>query len=106
MLGSWPDVEAVVKSVASCVSCAAPPLFPLEVSLCAADCKLAAICFVTCAYSDGLVCCSCCSWLNNFASVESWLLSDCPLTLLALLPAVVGELMLRKALLRVDSMLL
>ncbi len=96
-----------MKSVASCVSCAAPVLFPLEEALCAADCRLLAICCVTCAYSAGFDCCSCCSWLNNYANGESLLLSDSPLMpLVPLLPAVVGELMLCRALLSVDSMLL
>ena len=71
MLGSWPVLDAVEKSVESWLSWLAALVLPLACAVCAASCKLVAICAVTCWYFVGSVCCNCCSVLNTRASGES-----------------------------------
>lgn len=46
-------------------------------AVCAAVCKLVAICDVTWLYSVGLDCCNCCSVLSTWAKGESWALLSC-----------------------------
>ena len=55
-MGSWPLVEALLKSVASWFSWLAAAVLPLAVAVWAALCRLVEICCVTCANLDGSDC--------------------------------------------------